>query len=57
MPSGEYFYLSDTIARGSYAKKMAKRQLLASHTVETIMLDKTLRWTITNSLVILQLTY
>jgi predicted acyl esterase len=42
MPSGEYFHLSDTVARASYAKNMTKRQLLAPHKVETITLDKTL---------------
>jgi hypothetical protein len=42
MPSGEYFHLSYTIARASYAKDMSRRKLLTPNQVQTITLDKTL---------------
>jgi predicted acyl esterase len=42
MPDGNYFHLSYTIQRASYATDMRRRQLLTPDRVETIRLDKTL---------------
>jgi len=42
MPSGEYFHLSYTVQRASFAKNMTRRQLLSPGKVETIPLDNTL---------------
>jgi uncharacterized protein len=40
-PSGEFFHLSWTVQRASFAKNMAKRELLASGVRQTIPLDNT----------------
>ena len=42
MPTGEYFHLSYTLQRASFAKNMSRRQLLSPGSVETIPLDNTL---------------
>jgi predicted acyl esterase len=42
LPSGEYFHLSDTIQRASYAADMTQRRLLIPGRIETISLDRTL---------------
>lgn len=42
MPSGEFFHLSYTVQRASYANDMTKRRLLMPDRVDTIPLDNTL---------------
>jgi uncharacterized protein len=42
MPSGEYFHLSDTIQRASYASDMTHRRLLTPGRIQTIALNNTL---------------
>ena len=41
-PRGEFFHLSYTVQRASYARDMTQRRLLRPHKVETIPLDNTL---------------
>ena len=40
-PSGEFFHLSWTIQRASFAKDMSKRKLLVANVPQTIALDNT----------------
>jgi putative CocE/NonD family hydrolase len=41
-PGGEFFHLSYTVQRASFAKDMSRRQLLSPGKIETIPLDNTL---------------